>query len=98
MNKAKRIILAVVALLVLLVATLFYVQNMDQQTPLYFDLGFWGIQSSKKWPVPALMYVSFAAGLAVMGVYTIFLRLRSGGSRRREMRDNSVDDVDQYEF
>ena len=98
MNKAKRIILAVVALLVLLVATLFYVQNMDQQTPLYFDLGFWGIQSSKKWPVPALMYISFAAGLAVMGVYTIFLRLRSGGSRRREMRDNSVDDVDQYEF
>jgi len=98
MKKAKRIILAVVALILLLLASLFYIQNMDQQTPLYFDLGFWGIQSAKTWPVPALMYVSFAAGLAVMGVYTIFLRLRSGGSRRRETRDTSVDDMDQYEF
>lgn len=98
MRKAKRITLLVVVLLVLGLAALFYIQNKGQLTPLYFDLGFWGIQSAKKWPVPALMYISFAAGLAVMGVYTIIQRIQLGGGRRREPRDAPVDDMDQYEF
>jgi hypothetical protein len=97
MRKAKRIILLVVVVLVLGLAALFYIQNKGQLTPLYFDLGFWGLQSSTKWPVPALMYISFAAGLAVMGVYTIIQRIQLGG-RRRERRDAPVDDMDQYEF
>lgn len=100
MRKAKRIVLLVVVAVVLLFATLFYLQNKDQLTPLYFDLGFWAIQSSKKWSVPALMYISFAAGLALMGVYTIIQRfqLRGGRARGREARDTSVDEMDQYEF
>ena len=99
MRKAKRITLLVVGLLILLFAGLFYIQNKGQLTPLFFDLGFWGIQSSKKWPVPALMYISFAAGMAVMGVYTIIQRIQLGGRpKRREPRDPTRDDVDQYEF
>jgi hypothetical protein len=74
--KPKQIVLIVVALLVLGALALFYVQNMEQRTPLYFDLGIWGVQLESKVPVPALMYISFAVGAAVMGVFTLLTRLR----------------------
>ena len=74
--RPKQIILIVLALLVLGALALFYVQNMEQRTPLYFDLAVWGVQLENKVPVPALMYISFALGAAVMGLFTLFTRLR----------------------
>ena len=103
MRKAKPIILLVLTLLVLGAGTLFYIQNMEQRTPLYFNLGFWGIQLEDRVAVPLLMYVSFFAGMAVMGVYTIIRSLRSGSRSRRpdhhrdEFRSGS-DGLDDYEF
>ena len=103
MRKAKPIILLVLTLLVLGAGTLFYIQNMEQRTPLYFNLGFWGIQMEDRVAVPMLMYISFFAGMAVMGVYTIIQRFRSDGRSRRsdrhadEFRPGS-DDLDHYEF
>jgi len=99
MRRAKQISLLVLVLLVLGVGTLFYIQNADQRTPLYFDLGIWGVQTEDKIAVPLLMYVSFAAGLAVMGIYTIYLRFRPDPrSRSRYGRDDTQDGVDDYDF
>ena len=99
MRRAKLISLLVLVLLVLGAGTLFYLQNADQQTPLYFDLGIWGVQSEGKIAVPLLMYISFFAGLAVMGTYTIYLRFRpERRSRSRYGREETQDGVDDYDF
>ena len=99
MRRAKLISLLVLVLLVLGAGTLFYIQNADQRTPLYFDLGIWGVQSEDKIAVPLLMYLSFFAGLAVMGIYTIYLRFRpERRSRSRYGQENTQDGVDDYDF
>ena len=83
-SKARPIrlyVMAVVALIVVVLGALFYFQNEATQVVLYLHLGFWTWQSSSPAPVPLLMLASFAAGLGVMGLYTVVLMLRRGRAR-----------------
>ncbi len=83
-SKAKPIrlyVMAVIALIVVVLGALFYFQNEATQVVLYLHLGFWTWQSSSPAPVPLLMLASFAAGLGVMGLYTVVLMLRRGRAR-----------------
>ena len=102
MKRAKLIAFVVLALLVLALGTAFYFQNESTQVLLYLHLGLWTWRSSSPLPVPLVMLASFAAGLALMGLYTAVLLLRrprrhaapSHRSRDDFGRDDQVFDDD----
>ena len=96
MTKAKPIIIIVVVVLLLGFGILFYVQNMDTQVVLFLDLLVWKGKLQNPASVPLLMLASFAAGLAVMGAYTLYTIFRQGSKERRGRRSyaRATEDLD----
>ncbi len=90
MKKAKLITLWVVVGLIVLLGALFYFQNQGTQVMLFLDVLVWkGEILPRPVSVPILMLASFAAGLVVMGVYTLVTVLRRDGRSRGPSRDYS---------
>lgn len=106
MKKAKQITFWIVVALILLFGSLFYFQNQGTQVMLFLDVLVWkGEILPRPTSVPTLMLASFAAGLVVMGVYTLVTVLRRDGRGRPTSRDyfksdksmNSPSNFDDFE-
>ncbi len=96
MKKAKLYVFGGLALLVVVLGTLFYLQNEATQVYLFLDLGVAAWKTDTPLPLPLLLLMSFAAGLGVMGLYTVILLMRrsrrSPDTTRKAMQDFASDD------
>ena len=83
MTGARVVAIVLVVVTVLVVGTLFVLQNGARETQLSLDLGFRAWELRRPVTVPALIAVSFAAGLLVAAVPLGLRSLRLQSKLRR---------------
>ena len=84
--RAIRITAAILALLVIVVAALFTIQNLSRTSDLSLSLGFYGVHLQDPLPVPYLVWGALGIGLLIGGGWGIQQRIASGKKVRELQR------------